>query len=252
MGKGTHPIHRKLLDHWLWKDKPFARGQAWIDLILMANHAPSKFMYNNVVIEVKEGQLFRAKLQLAKRWGWSRGKLNRYLARLETEHMMIQQTVQQGTLITLLNYNHLRRTAFGSDTIGDTTDGTTIEQQAVQRQDTYNKIKNVKNEKKEEYTHERQQIISYLNQKTGKEFTLNSAIAKKYINARLKEGRTVDDFIKVIDIKATQWLKDKEMNKYLRPETLFKPSKFESYLNEKPSKWVNHKELQEEDLDEER
>ena len=30
------------------------------------------------------------------------------------------------------------------------------------------------------------------------------------------------------------------MNKYLRPETLFKPSNFESYLNETPCKIQNN------------
>ena len=32
------------------------------------------------------------------------------------------------------------------------------------------------------------------------------------------------------------YLNDSKMNKYLRPETLFKPSNFDSYLNETPSK----------------
>ena len=49
---------------------------------------------------------------------------------------------------------------------------------------------------------------------------------------RLAEGFTIDDFKKVIDVKCAQWLNDPNMKKYLRPETLFKASHFESYLNE--------------------
>lgn len=39
----------------------------------------------------------------------------------------------------------------------------------------------------------------------------------------------------VIDKKCREWLKNDEMNCYLRPETLF-GSKFESYLNQKEKK----------------
>ncbi|MNT70150.1 hypothetical protein D3C72_2085060 [compost metagenome] len=47
----------------------------------------------------------------------------------------------------------------------------------------------------------------------------------------MHEGRTVEDFKKVIDTKANEWLgKDQEM--YLRPNTLFTPTNFENYLNQ--------------------
>lgn len=76
------------------------------------------------------------------------------------------------------------------------------------------------------------EIINYLNEKTGQHYKSSTEATCKSINGRLKEGYTVDDFKKVIDIKTSQWLKDKEMSMYLRPSTLFSPSKFESYLNE--------------------
>ena len=48
----------------------------------------------------------------------------------------------------------------------------------------------------------------------------------------MNEGFTEDDLLKVIDIKSKTWLHDPEMNKYLRPQTLF-GNKFEGYLNQK-------------------
>lgn len=74
-------------------------------------------------------------------------------------------------------------------------------------------------------------VLSYLNKKTGKNFKETMAKNKRLINSRLKEGFSVDDFKKVIDIKSKQWLQDPKMCAYLRPETLF-GTKFESYLNE--------------------
>ncbi len=75
------------------------------------------------------------------------------------------------------------------------------------------------------------QIIDYLNNKTGKRFKATTGETKKHINARLREGFIFKDFKTVIDNKSEQWLNNSEMNKYLRPSTLFSP-KFESYLNE--------------------
>ena len=76
------------------------------------------------------------------------------------------------------------------------------------------------------------EIIEYLNLKANTKFRTNSSATKRHLNARLAEGFTIDDFKKVIDVKCAQWLNDPNMKKYLRPETLFKASHFESYLNE--------------------
>lgn len=75
-------------------------------------------------------------------------------------------------------------------------------------------------------------IVSYLNEKVGKSFKHKTAKTRSLIKARFKDGFTIDDFNRVIDIKAAQWLNDSHMSQYLRPETLF-GTKFESYLNEK-------------------
>jgi len=73
-------------------------------------------------------------------------------------------------------------------------------------------------------------IINYLNQKLKTKYRSSSNKTQSFINARLKEGFTVDDFEIVIDKKYDEWF-GSDMAKYLRPETLF-GSKFESYLNQ--------------------
>lgn len=74
-------------------------------------------------------------------------------------------------------------------------------------------------------------IISYLNEKAHTKYRPSSSKTKTLIKARLNEGFTEDDFKKVIDNKTDEWL-NSDMEKYLRPETLF-GTKFESYLNQK-------------------
>ena len=82
------------------------------------------------------------------------------------------------------------------------------------------------------------EVIDYLNTKTGSSYRATTEANIKPIRARLNDGFSVEDCKKVIDTKSGQWLNNPDMVKYLRPATLFSPSKFEGYLNEcrgKPS-----------------
>lgn len=88
------------------------------------------------------------------------------------------------------------------------------------------------------------EIINYLNEKTKADYKPSTHKTQELIRARVREGFTVDDFKKVIDLKTAEWLQDPRMSKYLRPATLF-GNKFESYLNQKSNK----KTLSEEDFD---
>jgi len=73
-------------------------------------------------------------------------------------------------------------------------------------------------------------VIDYLNIKANTSYRINTKNTQSLINARVKEGFTVDDFKKVIDNKSKEWL-GTDFEKYLRPATLF-GGKFENYLNE--------------------
>lgn len=72
-------------------------------------------------------------------------------------------------------------------------------------------------------------VLSYMNEIGNRKFTPIKANLEM-IQARLKEGHTPEECKQVID---TKWA-DKDFDKkYFRPTTLFRPSKFEGYLNEK-------------------
>lgn len=77
-------------------------------------------------------------------------------------------------------------------------------------------------------------IIDYLNEKTGRHFKTTEK-NKRLIRARAKEGYKVEDFVKVIDNKYSDWSHDQRMAQYLRPETLF-GTKFDGYLNSDPAR----------------
>lgn len=75
------------------------------------------------------------------------------------------------------------------------------------------------------------EIVDYLNEKMGTKYRASTKSTASCINARLKEGYKVENFKTVIDKKYKEW-KGTEMEKYLTPDTLFRPSKFEKYLNQ--------------------
>lgn len=42
------------MDNWVWQDKPFSHGQAWVDMILMANHKDTDVLFDGKVISLKQ------------------------------------------------------------------------------------------------------------------------------------------------------------------------------------------------------
>lgn len=74
-----------------------------------------------------------------------------------------------------------------------------------------------------------QEIISYLNEATGRNFR-NVESNKRLIRARFNESYTLEDFKKVIDVKISDW-QGTEYERYLQPSTLFS-NKFDGYLNQ--------------------
>ncbi|WP_225415853.1 conserved phage C-terminal domain-containing protein [Limosilactobacillus reuteri] len=87
---------------------------------------------------------------------------------------------------------------------------------------------------------QRREVVEYLNQKTGKHFKPDADGNKRIIEPRLKEGYTVDEMKKVVDNMYSLWhgvtFRNGELgDNYLKPETLFRSSKIDGYLNANPS-----------------
>ena len=84
-----------------------------------------------------------------------------------------------------------------------------------------------------------EEIIKYLNEKTGSHFKPTSKSTQRLINGRLSENYTIEDFKYVIDVKTNEWKDNAKMSKYLTPDTLFNASKFEKYRNQQMPKQQN-------------
>lgn len=108
MKQGWISIHRQLQSHWLWDDKPFSKGQAWIDLLLLANHSEKTIMLGNELIEVQTGSFITSELKLMERWGWSKTKVRAFLDVLQKDNMIVKKTDRKKTTIIIENYSNFQ------------------------------------------------------------------------------------------------------------------------------------------------
>ena len=99
---GWVKVHRSLLDNPIWTGEPFTRGQAWVDLILLANHKDGVAPKGD---PVPEGSIATSYAELAKRWGWSIKKVRHYMGTLRGTGMVTLRGTRRGTLLTLVKYD---------------------------------------------------------------------------------------------------------------------------------------------------
>lgn len=105
MQQGWITLHRKIFDNFLWEDRPFSKGQAWIDLILLANHEDKTTIFNGNVVEIKRGQKMTSLRKLSDRWGWSITKTKKFLNVLQNEKMLSYKSNTKNTVYSIVNYN---------------------------------------------------------------------------------------------------------------------------------------------------
>jgi hypothetical protein len=145
MKRGWIKLYRKLSDNKLWTSQPFTRGQAWVDMLLLANHKDGCIYVRGNRLDVLRGQLGWSQLSLAGRWGWSRGKVKRFINELEIDQQIVQQNSHLSTIITIINYDEYQEN--GQQIVQQTDSRRTADGQQT---DTNNNDKNVNNEKKED------------------------------------------------------------------------------------------------------
>lgn len=107
---GWIKLHRKIMDNPLYLSEPFTRMQAWIDLLLLANHKEGYFYVRGNKVVVGRGQIGTSSRTLASRWRWSRGKVERFLHDLEECGQIKPQKTNVITLISICNYEEYQKT----------------------------------------------------------------------------------------------------------------------------------------------
>ena len=168
---GWIKLHRKVLDCWIWQEKPYDKARAWVDLLLLAMHRDKKLLIDNEIFVVERGSFMTSIVKLSNRWGWSRCKVMRYLELLEKEQMLNTKRTPKGTLVTIVKYEDYQIVDMSNDTPLDTTDDTPLDTTDDTQKKNIKNVKNIKNnnycsEPKENLASEPPVITLTLNDKT--------------------------------------------------------------------------------------
>lgn len=128
---GYVSVYRSVLNNPFWLSEKFTRGQAWVDLLLLAKYKDGFFYKRDIMVNYKRGDVTEGIINLSKRWKWSRNKTQKFINDLEKEQQVKQHRSHVITIISVCNYNVYQTKK--------TTDETTIDTTAGQQQDTHNK-----------------------------------------------------------------------------------------------------------------
>ncbi len=101
---GWIKLYRQLQDCPIWYGERFSKGQAWVDLLMLANHSDKKIMFNGDFITIQRGQYLTSMVKLSEKWKWNRKTVSSFLKLLENDNMITKVADNAKTLITIVNY----------------------------------------------------------------------------------------------------------------------------------------------------
>jgi len=103
---GWISLHRKILNHWIFKDsKVKSKFEAWCIILLEANHSDEKVLIGDELIECKRGQSINSQKTWAKLFGWDRSRVRRFFNLLQSDSMIELKTTNKTTILTICNYD---------------------------------------------------------------------------------------------------------------------------------------------------
>lgn len=223
--EGWIKLYRSIRSNWLWENGNERYAKWWMDILLMVNHKPRKMMdKTNRLVMIETGMTLTSERKLSAKWEVNRRTVHNFLNLLEEEKMISLKRMQNKyTTLKVNNYGNYQ--SFSSES----------EPRNTPRNAPHNTPRNTHEQELKELKNKDSELdfkefFDYLNKVTGRSFK-NIQSNQKLVAARLNAGYTKMDLKMVIDYKTTEW-KGTDYEKYLQPSTLFRPSKFDEYLNQ--------------------
>ena len=114
--EGYVKLYRSSMKDPLYMNESFTKWQAWCDLILSAYYVPAEFFIRGIKVKTKRGCVYKGTLELADRWRWSRGKVDRFLNYLVNDKRISIQKNNVVSCISILNYDKFQQNGTTNDT----------------------------------------------------------------------------------------------------------------------------------------
>ena len=108
--KGWISLHRKILDNpILTRGRSYSRFEAFVYMLLKANHKDNKVVIGNQLIKIKSGSFLTSQKKLMKEFNWGISRLRAYLKLLQDDDMIVVKSNAILTMITINNYKELQQ-----------------------------------------------------------------------------------------------------------------------------------------------
>ena len=106
MNRGFIKLARRAFDHYLWtENRSLSKFEAWLDLLQLAAHSPTKRIIRGHVIEIGRGEIVASLRYLGERWRWKKDKVASFLGLIESDQMIRRSTRHTETIVTICNYD---------------------------------------------------------------------------------------------------------------------------------------------------
>lgn len=233
--EGWIKLHRKIRDNPIFDNMQLFR--LWMICLTEATHKEYEQLIGNQMVKLEPGQFVTGRFELHEMYNRGLKKdekvsdrtVWRWLEKLEMYEYLTIKSTNKFSIVTIVNWDKYQTSDHVNDQQMSNKCPTSVQQVSTN--------KNIKNNKEDIYIVDSKEnipyfeIISFLNELTDKSYKHTTKKTREFIKARWNEGFRLQDFKDVITKKTKEWKDDPQMNKYLRPETLF-GTKFESYLNQ--------------------
>jgi len=204
MKKGYIALYRKIQNNWLYKEKPFSKFQAFVDILLEVNHSGQKVCIGNQLFDCKRGESLNSLETWAKRWGWEKSKVRRFLMLLKGDSIIDTLPHPKTTHLKVLNYDTYQNNRNADET--QMKRKRNANETHLTPNNNVNNVNNVNNEINTGEVAEElngrfaQSLFDYWNTKTRLPKVIKlSDKRKKSIKIRAKESFFVDHWKEAID-----------------------------------------------------
>ena len=105
MHRGYIKVWRRLRESSLWpKRRPYSPVEAWLDLLMTANHTNSKAFVDGTERVIARGDVLTSNRAMATRWNWSESRVRRFLNSLQICSAIERKSTHQATHLTIAQY----------------------------------------------------------------------------------------------------------------------------------------------------
>jgi len=146
--EGWIKLYRRIKENPLWsEDRRFSRLEAWLDMLLRANHKSTVILLGADSYQLTAGQFITSQLKLAVAWRWNRETVKAFLDYLRRERSISYETSNRKTIITILNWDIYQNEDYHNPATRPAAKPARTQHQSQHEPGTDNNDKNENNEK---------------------------------------------------------------------------------------------------------